>query len=185
MSKPKQGWLVKELRRITNEASEEDKRRVAENPSGFFRDAHKYSPAARRKHTDWADEVATAAVRELSAGFRFTTGERARMRLIIASCARRYGVRIPPLLVGDPKHTCAGNWPFGGEVWTGVSKTPVGYLVANPKKLPVIPPLPPEQPPTEPNAAVAICGECGIEIRPVMHYACLSNRCPLKLVVSW
>lgn len=46
--------------------------------------------------------------------------------------------------------------------------------------VPVIPPLPPNVPhaPVDPNPVVAICGECGIEIRQMMHYACTNCRCP-------
>jgi len=45
-------------------------------------------------------------------------------------------------------------------------------------KLPVIPPLPPDQPDRGPNPPVAVCGECGIEIRQVMH-VCGNPRCPV------
>lgn len=54
---------------------------------------------------------------------------------------------------------------------------PSGALKRHP--LPVIPPLPPDTPDRGPNPAVAMCGECGIEIRQVMHYACGNPRCPV------
>jgi hypothetical protein len=46
--------------------------------------------------------------------------------------------------------------------------------------VPVIPPIAP-MPPRDPNPVIAICGECGLELRQVMHYACGQARCPVKL----
>lgn len=48
----------------------------------------------------------------------------------------------------------------------------------NPDNLPVIPPLP--KPPARPaDGAVAICGQCGIRITPVMGYVCPNTSCPV------
>lgn len=47
------------------------------------------------------------------------------------------------------------------------------------REVPVIPPLPPGEPNLDPNPVVAKCGECGLEIRRVMHYSCGNSRCPL------
>lgn len=45
--------------------------------------------------------------------------------------------------------------------------------------IPVIPPLPEGEPkPQENNPVVAICGECNLELRMVMWYACNNPRCP-------
>lgn len=65
-----------------------------------------------------------------------------------------------------------------GDCWTGTTKTPVGYMVPNPKNLPVIAPLPEGQPDLDPNPEVAICGECGLVLRKVMAYSCSNSRCP-------
>jgi len=50
--------------------------------------------------------------------------------------------------------------------------------------IPVIPPLPEGETntpkPEEPNPVVAICGECRLEIRQVMHYSCQNPRCPVQ-----
>lgn len=43
--------------------------------------------------------------------------------------------------------------------------------------LPIIPPLPDDSPPPS-DGAVAICGECGMRIYPVMGYVCNNPRCP-------
>ena len=52
--------------------------------------------------------------------------------------------------------------------------------------LPVIPKLPPDQPnPGMPNPPVAMCGECGLEIRQVMHYVCGNPRCPVFTRVTF
>lgn len=45
-------------------------------------------------------------------------------------------------------------------------------LIPKRKALPVLPGL------GEPT--VAVCGECGIEIRQVMHYACMRSNCPVR-----
>lgn len=47
--------------------------------------------------------------------------------------------------------------------------------------LPVIPPLPPGANPIDPNPEIAICGECGLRLKRVMHYHCLNPRCPCGL----
>lgn len=44
-------------------------------------------------------------------------------------------------------------------------------------KIPVIPSKP--EPSIDPNPVVAICGECGIEVRQVMGYVCYNSRCPI------
>lgn len=49
----------------------------------------------------------------------------------------------------------------------------------NGREVPVILPLPPEEP-YEPNPVVAICGQCGIELRKVMMYCCMNSRCPVQ-----
>ncbi len=47
--------------------------------------------------------------------------------------------------------------------------------------LPVVPPLPPDfDPNPEPNPPVAICGECGMVWRQIMHYSCGNGRCPMQ-----
>ena len=59
--------------------------------------------------------------------------------------------------------------------------TPKEYT---PDGLPIIPRLP-ENPlhPTKPapDGAVAVCGECGLRILPVMGYVCSNPRCPCGL----
>lgn len=45
------------------------------------------------------------------------------------------------------------------------------------RKVPIIPPLPPRD--SSPNPTVAICGECGLHIKRIMHYACLKANCPV------
>lgn len=47
------------------------------------------------------------------------------------------------------------------------------------KTIPVIPPLPDSDPNIDSNPIVAICGECGREIRRVEMYTCLDVRCPV------
>lgn len=48
--------------------------------------------------------------------------------------------------------------------------------------VPVIPPLPPESPnDMDPNPVVAICGQCGLNLRRVMGYVCINSRCPTGL----
>lgn len=47
----------------------------------------------------------------------------------------------------------------------------------NPDNLPVIPPIPP-RPNSPADGAIAICGECGLRILPVMGYVCGNSRCP-------
>jgi len=32
--------------------------------------------------------------------------------------------------------------------------------------------------PFDPNATIAICGECGLELKTVMCYSCSNPRCP-------
>lgn len=53
----------------------------------------------------------------------------------------------------------------------------------NGRKIPIIPPLPEDYPivPQEANPIVAICGECGLELRQVMGYVCGHPRCPTGL----
>lgn len=47
--------------------------------------------------------------------------------------------------------------------------------------VPVIPKLPEyTQKPYDPNPVVAICGECGREIRKIEGYSCLEARCPVQ-----
>lgn len=52
--------------------------------------------------------------------------------------------------------------------------------MADHKKIPVIPPLP-KEPPCDPNPTVAVCGECGLELKGVMGYYCSHPRCPTGL----
>jgi hypothetical protein len=53
----------------------------------------------------------------------------------------------------------------------------------NPEGLPIIPPLDPM--PTRPvDGAVAICGQCGLRILPVMCYVCPSSNCPVFFKVT-
>lgn len=47
--------------------------------------------------------------------------------------------------------------------------------------VPTIPPLPPSEPSPDPNPVVARCGECGLDLRRVMHYVCMNPRCPCSL----
>ena len=62
------------------------------------------------------------------------------------------------------------------------------YVERNGRKIPVIPRLPdspPYQPEIpDPNAPVAICGECGMEIYQVMGYVCPNVRCPAGIAGS-
>ena len=52
--------------------------------------------------------------------------------------------------------------------------------------VPVIPPIKPNpindpDKPWDPNPTVSICGECGLEIKRVMGYACGNTNCPCGL----
>ena len=53
----------------------------------------------------------------------------------------------------------------------------------NPDNLPVIPPLP-TVPPRPADGAVAICGQCGLRLLPVMGYVCFSTNCPIQPKVT-
>ena len=48
----------------------------------------------------------------------------------------------------------------------------------NDEGLPIIPPLP-ELPKTPADGAIAICGQCGLRIKPIMGYSCSKSRCPI------
>jgi len=48
----------------------------------------------------------------------------------------------------------------------------------NDEGLPIIPPLP-EMPRGPADGAIAICGQCGLRIMPVMGYVCGNSRCPI------
>jgi hypothetical protein len=50
---------------------------------------------------------------------------------------------------------------------------------AKERGIPVIPKLPPQQP-YDPNPTVAVCGECGLEIKRIMGYCCQNERCPVQ-----
>lgn len=52
-----------------------------------------------------------------------------------------------------------------------------------PDGLPIIPPLPTLWP-RAPDGAIAVCGECGLRIQPVMGYVCGNMRCPVFLRVT-
>lgn len=45
-----------------------------------------------------------------------------------------------------------------------------------------VPVLPPREPikPQESNPVVAVCGECGVEIRKCMMMSCSNPRCPVQ-----
>lgn len=48
----------------------------------------------------------------------------------------------------------------------------------SPDGLPIIPPLQPT--PQRPvDGAVAVCGQCGLRILPVMGYVCPASNCPV------
>lgn len=51
------------------------------------------------------------------------------------------------------------------------------------RKIPVIPKLPysPYDVPPLPSDTIAICGECGLELKQVMGYVCVHPRCPTGL----
>lgn len=49
--------------------------------------------------------------------------------------------------------------------------------IINGRRVPVIPPRPPE-PPYDPDPTVAVCGQCGIELKRVMCFSCQDPRCP-------
>ena len=50
--------------------------------------------------------------------------------------------------------------------------------IYNPDNLPVIQPLPePQKKPSD--GAIAICGQCGMRIFPVMGYVCPNASCPV------
>ena len=49
------------------------------------------------------------------------------------------------------------------------------------KEVPIIPPLPPGEPDPDPNPIIAVCGECGLEVRRIMSYSCPNPRCPTGL----
>lgn len=44
--------------------------------------------------------------------------------------------------------------------------------------VPIIP-AKPYQPKPTPNPVIAICGECGLEIKQVMGYSCQKSNCPV------
>lgn len=45
----------------------------------------------------------------------------------------------------------------------------------------LIPPLKKEENiPININPTVAICGECGVEWKKIMHYSCNRNNCPMQ-----
>lgn len=46
--------------------------------------------------------------------------------------------------------------------------------------VPVVPRRPP-RPPVNPDPILAVCGECGVEIRRVMMYSCQNGNCPCGL----
>lgn len=50
----------------------------------------------------------------------------------------------------------------------------------NGKEVPVIPPLPEQTEDLDPNPTVAVCGQCGLEIKKVMMYSCGNSRCPVQ-----
>lgn len=45
--------------------------------------------------------------------------------------------------------------------------------------VPVIPPRE-KQPTPDSNPVVSVCGECGVEMRRIMHIACGRERCPYR-----
>lgn len=47
--------------------------------------------------------------------------------------------------------------------------------------VPLIPRLPESQRQSDPNPVVAICGECGREVRRVEGYSCPFSACPVQL----
>jgi hypothetical protein len=49
---------------------------------------------------------------------------------------------------------------------------------ARERGIPVIPKLPDPTPNYDPNPTVAVCGECGLEMKRVMGYCCGNSRCP-------
>lgn len=49
------------------------------------------------------------------------------------------------------------------------------------KEVPVVTPLPPGYPDLDPNPTIAVCGECGLELKHVMGYVCSNSRCPCGL----
>lgn len=53
-------------------------------------------------------------------------------------------------------------------------------IIINGKEVPVIPPLPVGQPELDPNPTIAVCGECGLELKKVMMYSCGNIRCPVQ-----
>lgn len=48
------------------------------------------------------------------------------------------------------------------------------------KVVPVIPPLPEPEPGFN-DDTVAVCGQCGIHIKKVMHFSCPDPRCPVQM----
>lgn len=47
-----------------------------------------------------------------------------------------------------------------------------------------IPPLP-EKEDKGPNDTVAICGQCGREVKKVEHYSCQKGNCPIQIKPSF
>lgn len=64
-----------------------------------------------------------------------------------------------------------------------MTKFPAGTGVTNDEGLPIIPPLK-KQPERPPDGAIAICGVCGLRLKPVMNYACPRSDCPCFAVVT-
>lgn len=60
--------------------------------------------------------------------------------------------------------------------WHADNDTPTER--ARRRGVPLIPPRPERIRPNDSNPIVAVCGECGIELRYVMHYSCSRPRCP-------
>ncbi len=50
--------------------------------------------------------------------------------------------------------------------------------------LPIIEPYPAPQP-SPVDGAVAVCGQCGLRIMPVMGYVCQQTRCPVFTQVTF
>lgn len=65
--------------------------------------------------------------------------------------------------------------PYRCPAMDPLSYTDYSRRKDDPKPLPVIPPLP-----ISPagDGAIAICGECGLRLMPVMGYVCPNIRCP-------
>lgn len=53
---------------------------------------------------------------------------------------------------------------------------------ANKLGVPVINPIPNNQP--ENNPVVAVCGQCGLEIRQTMGFVCPQQNCPVQVKVT-